>query len=127
MCVLLCQRAGAFAAEAPRRKVKPTAVIGRLKKRPLRRPLHIAIQRPGQYLLEDSAQAMHGTWWVESDAVVEARPPLSAARNPLKQITPANYADAFAGQARGGFLQGDHPGMPGAITGTRRPIPMTMA
>jgi len=29
--------------------------------------------RPGTFLIEDAPDPVHGTWWVESDANVEAR------------------------------------------------------
>lgn len=58
----------------------------------------VEISKPGTYLVEDLPQPVHGTFWIESTAEVEARMTLRETERPIAATAPENMQQDWAGK-----------------------------
>ena len=58
----------------------------------------LTVPGPGTYITDDVPEPVHGTFWVESDAVVETRATTREVSLPVADAPPADLASAAAGK-----------------------------
>lgn len=58
----------------------------------------IAIEKPGVYRVDDVPEPLHGTYWIESDAVVSTRVTQRTVEIPLGKTMPGDFQNDLAGR-----------------------------
>jgi hypothetical protein len=67
----------------------------------------VAVDGPGVYRLEDVPSPVHGTFWIESDAPVEAQVTMRQVESPLRSKSPIDFQQDLVGQNVVIELRGD--------------------